>query len=193
MNFSGVKELMLQKFREELPAYLTYHNLAHVLDVLKSTEAIAKSEGVDNEQLTLLLTGALFHDAGFLIGPEDHETASCQIVQSILPGFDYDQNQIDIIEGIIMATKIPQTPHTLLEQIIGDADLDYLGRDDFFTIGNGLYAELKHFGVVSNLTEWNSIQEKFLATHRYHTYTAITSRKEKKRQHLESIRKALGR
>ena len=32
------------------------------------------------------------------------------------------------------ATKIPQTPLTKLEEIICDADLDYLGREDFFEI-----------------------------------------------------------
>ena len=37
------------------------------------------------------------------------------------------KKDIEIICGIIMATKIPQRPKNYLEEIICDADLNYLG------------------------------------------------------------------
>ena len=191
MNFNGVKKMMLQKLKDELPSHLTYHNLSHVLDVIKVTEETAKSEGIKGDNLTLLRTAALFHDSGFIEGPKNHEEVSCNIAQKILPQFDYTQDQINIIKGIIMATKIPQTPHNHLEKIIGDADLDYLGRDDFYSIGNGLFEELKHFGVITNKTEWNLIQKNFIEAHTYHTPTALTNRDQKKRKHLEAIKAEL--
>ena len=63
---------------------------------------------------------------------------------------------------MIMATKIPQSPRNGLEEIICDADLDYLGRDDFYEIGATLFEELKAYNVLQNEREWNRIQVKFL-------------------------------
>jgi hypothetical protein len=92
---------------------------------------------------------------------------------------------------MIMATKIPQTPNNHLEQILADADLDYLGRDDFFTIGNKLYDELAMFGIITNERDWNLLQERFLESHNYHTATAISSRNAKKQQNLDIIKSKL--
>ena len=88
---------------------------------------------------------------------------------------------------MIMATKIPQTPNTLLEQIICDADLDYLGRSDFFTIANLLFNELREMKIISDEKEWDRIQVKFLKGHRYFTTTNITTRKPQKLHHLKML------
>lgn len=191
MNFEGVERMMLQKLKEELPSYLTYHNLSHVLDVLNAVEFIGKSEGIKGENMILLKTSAIFHDSGFIVGPLNHEQVSCGIAQDILPKYDYTQRQIDIIKGIIMATKIPQSPNNHLEQIIGDADLDYLGRDDFFIIGDGLFEELKHFDLLKTEQEWNKLQLNFLEAHSYHTRTAIANRDSKKQKNLKTVKTKL--
>jgi uncharacterized protein len=191
MDFESVKKMMLRKLKVELPAFLTYHNLSHVLDVLESAENIGRSEGVSGEDMILLKTAALFHDSGFIKGPQNHEEASCEIAQKILPDFGYTQHQVDIVNGIILATKIPQMPHNHLEDIIGDADLDYLGRDDFFSIGNGLFEELKYFGVLRTETEWNELQRNFIEAHSYHSKTSLANRELKKQKHLKAIKAKL--
>lgn len=191
MRFSPLKKMVLKKLKNELPTHLSYHNINHTIDVVESAERIAKAEGVNNKDLKLLKTAALLHDSGFIDGPQDHEKRSCEIAQDIAPQFNYTQDQIDVIKGMIMATKIPQSPKTHLEQIIGDADLDYLGRDDFYTIGQGLFLELKHFGIVKNEHEWNKTQEKFLETHTYHTHTAKSTRTAQKNKHLNEIKQKL--
>jgi hypothetical protein len=89
---------------------------------------------------------------------------------------------------MIMATRIPQTPHNLLEEILADADLDYLGRDDFFIIGNRLYDELAMYGIVNDRYDWNRLQVRFLENHHYFTQTAIRMRKAKKEEHLQLIK-----
>jgi hypothetical protein len=86
-----------------------------------------------------------------------------------------------------MATKIPQTPQTQLERILCDADLDYLGRDDFFSIGSRLFEEMKGRGFVESEREWNLIQKTFLESHRYHTAFSRANREEMKQQHLQEI------
>ena len=95
--------------------------------------------------------------------------------------------EIEKICGMIMATRIPQSPKTHLEQILADADLDYLGRDDFYTIGDKMYKELG----LGHRDEWNEMQLKFLERHTYFTQTALALRDAKKKKHLDQIREQL--
>lgn len=191
MDYQAVNKVIIQKLQEELPEHLSYHSVAHVLDVIESAIQIAAGEGISGDALVLLKTAALFHDTGFLFGAKDHEQKSCEIAETYLPGFGYDQEQISRIKGMIMATKIPQMPQDHLEQILADADLDYLGRDDFFTIGDKLYDELAMFGIITNERDWNLLQERFLESHNYHTATAISTRNAKKQENLDIIKSKL--
>lgn len=86
-----------------------------------------------------------------------------------------------------MATKIPQTPLSKLEEIICDADLDYLGRDDFYPTSNLIFLELKAQGFVTAENEWNLTQIKFFKQHRFFTSTTKKLRQQKKQLHLEMI------
>lgn len=193
MKYNKIYAVIIDLLKEKLPEHLSYHSVGHIKDVIKSSEQIAISENVKPEELTLLKTAALFHDTGFLYGAKDHEEKSCEIAQTYLPDFDYSQHQIDLIKGMIMATKIPQRPQNHLEQILADADLDYLGRDDFFTIGDQLYEELSMFGIISSEYDWNLLQEKFLENHHFFTNTAINSRNLKKQENLNIIKAKLSK
>ncbi len=191
MEFKKVKAFILKKLKKELPKNLTYHSAEHIKDVYRSAKLLAKMEGVDGEDLTLLLTAVLFHDSGFLWQQYEHERVSCEIVREYLPAYEYTHEQIERICGMIMATKIPQTPHNKLEEIICDADLDYLGRDDFFKIGNGLYEELCMYGMLNNETDWNKLQSRFLEKHKYFTASAKKLRKEKKQEYIDMVKAKL--
>jgi len=191
MQFQKAKKFIVGKLKKELPAHLSYHSVDHIMDVYNAAEDIAAKEGVQGEDLTLLLTAALFHDSGFLQGAAEHEQKSCDIARTYLPGYGYTDEQIEKICGMIMATKLPQTPHNLLEEIICDADLDYLGRDDFFPIGDKLFSELSMYGIIHNEIEWDRLQVKFLEAHHYFTKTSLSLRKEQKEQHLQLLRSKL--
>ena len=190
MQFNEAKIFILSKLKKELPKYLSYHSIAHIKDVYQAAEMIANAEGVKGEEKKLLLTAALFHDSGFLIQQKDHERISCDIAAEFLPGFGYSAPQIKKIAGMIMATKIPQKPHTPLEEIICDADLDYLGRDDFFKIGDTLFAEINMYSFMDE-DQWNQLQVDFMGKHHYFTSTAIKLRKEKKEMNLQLVRSKL--
>jgi len=188
MQFEKVKKFILAKLRKGLPKNLTYHSLGHIKDVYKAAESIAEMESVEGEDYTLLLTAVLFHDSGFLIQQKEHERIGCDLAKEYLPEYGYNAKQIETICGMIMATRIPQTPHNKLEKIICDADLDYLGRDDFFKIGNYLFDELCMYGIISTENEWNKLQVRFLEGHRYFTTSAKKLRKAKKEEHLALIK-----
>ena len=191
MQFQKAKKYINDRQRKELPEPLTYHSVAHVKDVYEAAERLAKAEGIAGEDLTLLLTAVMYHDCGFMVQSKEHEMIGCDIARESLPRFDYTPEQIERICGMIMATRIPQTPHNLLEEIIADADLDYLGRDDFWSIGNRLFTELQIYGIIRTEDEWNSLQLKFLEQHHYFTATAINSRKKKKDEYVAILKKGL--
>jgi hypothetical protein len=87
-----------------------------------------------------------------------------------------------------MSTKLPPRPGDLLEQIICDSDLDYLGRSDFIPVSNTLYEELKAQDKITSLNDWNRLQVKFISGHQYFTGTARRLREVNKKLQIERIR-----
>jgi len=192
MDIEKAEKFIVDLLDTQLSSTLYYHGLHHTLDVLNAAMILADEEGVeDRSDLKLLKTAALFHDSGFVNTYKNHEEEGCRIANVHLSLFGYSQGEIKKICGMIMATKIPQTPTTILEQILCDADLDYLGRDDFEPIAASLFEELKARKLVENETTWNVIQVKFLESHRYHTKSAINKREVQKQKRLIELRKLI--
>jgi uncharacterized protein len=187
MRFYSAIKHVLRKLQTELPSWLEYHDVDHVRDVYRMSRFIGRAEGLSEYDLKLLLTAAILHDSGFTIGSEKHEERSCEIAKEILPQYGYTHEDISRIERMIMATSIPHKPLSHIEKIICDADLDYLGREDFIERGDRLYRELQYLKVVNDRHSWNKIQEKFLLQHQYFTETAISARQSTKQAHLEQI------
>ncbi len=187
-QFADLQEFILDKLEKELPDYLYYHNYKHTIDVVNQAELIGYGEGVSDEEILLLKTAALFHDSGHIISYQNHEYYGCQIAKEILPKYNYTQEQIDKICELIMATELPPRPKNLLERIMCDADLDYLGRADFIPVSNTLYEELKAQNKINDLNTWNKIQVKFLTSHQYFTNTANKLREVNKEKQIERIK-----
>lgn len=191
MDHRAAKAFILAKLKNELPARRTYHSLAHTLDVYAAAIDIGEHEGVTGEDMVLLTTAAVFHDSGFILQDLEHEEASCRLVREHLPQWGFTGPQIERICAMIMATRIPQSPHDKLSRILCDADLDYLGRADFFSIGHTLFEELRAYGVLTTERQWNEIQDRFLSHHHYHTHTNKVQREPLKQDHLAQVRRRL--
>ncbi len=189
MNYHAAKAFILDKLDRELSDRLSYHGLHHTLDVLYITEELCYFEKVNPYDMMLLKTAALFHDSGFTINNKEHEQLGCQLAKAHLPLYDYTPMEIERICGMIMATKIPQSPQNRLEQILCDADLDYLGRDDFYTIGATLFEELKAYNVLQTEEAWNRLQVNFLEKHTFFTKTNLRRRARKKQLYLDELKK----
>ncbi len=189
MDYRAAKQFILNKLRSELSDQLYYHGLHHMLDVLRTATYLCASEGVQGHDLTLVKTAALFHDAGFVKNKHaGHEVEGCSLVRQALPEFGYSSSDIETICGMIMATKIPQSPHNLLEAIICDADLDYLGREDFYPIGDTLFEEMQAYHLIGDAQAWNRLQVSFLSAHSFHTRTNRQLREPLKQQHLKELK-----
>jgi class 3 adenylate cyclase len=190
-QFADLHEIILEKLEIELPEYLYYHNYKHTIDVVNQAELIGYGERVSDEEILLLKTAGLFHDAGHTISYQNHEYYGCQMAKEMLPKYNYTEDQIDKICEIIMATEMPPKPQSLLQRIICDSDLDYLGRVDFIPVSNTLYDELKAQNKMGSLNDWNKIQVKFLTSHQYYTETANKLREVNKEKQIERIKNTI--
>lgn len=180
-----------QMLQTRLLPDLFYHSPAHTRDVLRAALRIGREEGVSPDDLALLGAAALLHDTGFTIAYADHEWHSCAIAHVLLPSLGADTRFIERVCNLIQATRIPQQPFDLLSEILCDADLDYLGRNDFEDISTHLFRELRAYSIVHDATEWDHIQVHFLKNHRYHRPLMRELREWKKREHLDNIRERL--
>jgi len=179
------------KLESELPNWLFYHSPYHTENVLKKAIFIAGKEGVLEQDLFLLKVAALYHDTGFTVQKEEHEEISCRIATKELEEFGLTNNEIEVICGMIRATRIPQQPKTKLEMILADADLEYLGTNDFKVHGDKLYKELLHYQPDLNEQKWNEIQYQFLNNHNYHTNYCKLHREPQKLKNIMSLQEKI--
>jgi ligand-binding sensor domain-containing protein/class 3 adenylate cyclase len=193
INYYKAERFIMKKLEAELSSKLHYHSIEHTLDVVKAVERIALSENVTDEGLFLLKTAASYHDAGFVEQYDKNEPVGVRMANEILPKYGYTPEHIEIIKKLIFVTSVPHQPTNLLEEIICDADLDYLGRDDFHQIADKLRLELREHGKINSDRAWDEIQVRFLEQHCYFTQTSLKTRLPKKLQNLEEIKERLKR
>ncbi len=187
IQFTDIQEIILDMLEKELPDYLFYHNVKHTVDVVTEVELIGWGEGCSDEEILILKTAGLFHDVGHTVAYDNHEYHGTIIAKEMLPKYNYSPEQIEKICSIIMSTKLPPKPTNLLEDIICDSDLDYLGRSDFIPVSNTLFEELKAQNKMGSLNDWNKIQVKFISGHQYFTKTARSLREVNKQLQIERI------
>ena len=192
MDFEHARKSILTRLKSGLSEKLYYHDIKHTLDVEKAAIRLAKLEGIKGESLILLRTAVLFHDSGYLFHTSENEYLGIGLAQKELPKYGYSKNQITIISNIIKATTKDETPSTLLEKIMCDADHDYLGRVDYSHLAKKLRRELDELGHHMNDKEWVEFQLNYLEdTHAYYTQTAINIRQKGKEKRINELKQEL--
>lgn len=193
LKFEQISERIMSILEKQINGTLSYHNVGHTREVLANVQRIAKEEGITDERTLLLMKlAALFHDTGFIYVYKDHEEKSFEFAREELKGYNLTNEEINMIGGMIMATKIPQSPRNHYEQIICDADLDYLGRDDFDVISNNLKKEVLLYGIAQTEAEWEERQIRFIEAHQYFTESCRKGRDPQKLERLKLLKTKAG-
>lgn len=175
-----------------LPAALTYHDVRHTFDiVLPAARRYAAAEGLDRRQRGLVSVAAAFHDTGFAERYEGHEAVSADVAGRTLGTLGFAAADIDAVRRMILATRVPQAPETLAEMVLADADLDVLGREDFWEANLDLRRELAQRGEAYTDDEWLERQIAFVEAHRYFTAAARKARGRQERANLARLRSLL--
>ncbi len=168
-----------------------YHNLHHTGKVVNAAMEIAKHYPLSEEDQFVLLSAAWFHDVGYFDDITNHEEKSAKQAQLFLQSEGVSQEIIDRVTNCILATKMPQQPKNLVEQILCDADLFHLGTEDFSKNNKKIREEckmLQHRYFTKK--DWSAKSIYFLKSHQYHTEYArkmLNSGKEKNKENLEAI------
>lgn len=193
-DYSQAIAYSLNRLEKELSPKLAYHNLWHTVeDVIPACARIARHIGISEEEMRLLEIAAAFHDIGYTESFTTHEIVGVRIAVQVLPDYGFSSREIETIMGLIIATRLPQSPRTLLEEILADADLDVLGRDDFFPRSEDLRQEWTSFGREVELKQWQEGQLLLLKSHDYFTAAARLLRNEMKESHIASLEETLQR
>lgn len=186
-NKQSMKNFVISLLKARLSDFYYYHNYEHTLYVIEKALEIGLHEKCTDDELELVTIAAMWHDTGYITTYKDHENESCKLARHYLPGYDVSAPDIAKICGMIMATKIPQTPKTKLEEILADADLEYLGSPNFEIKADRLFKELQRLNPSLTTSEWNQSQISFLQKHHYFTGFCRENRESIKQLHLNKL------
>ncbi len=186
-NKQTMKDFVISLLKANLSGFYFYHNYEHTLYVIEKAVEIGLHEKCTNEELELVTIAAMWHDTGYIKTYKNHEEVSCKLARHYLPGYDVPAADIAKISGMIMATEIPQTPKTKLEEILADADLEYLGSSCFELKADSLFRELQHLNPSLTATEWKQAQISFLQKHHYFTRFCKENRESIKQMYLNKL------
>lgn len=192
MDFDAAKSYALDFLKINAGSRFHYHNKDHTLDVFNAISYIAASEKVSRDDTILLKVAALYHDLGILIKYDTHEDESIKICNLMLPGFGFSDNEIEKINHYIEDTHLASAPKTELGKLLRDADLDYLGRDDYFIISDKLKAEWEALEIRKySFIDWYKFQMEFMTNHDYYSDAAKNARDEGKALNIKKISELL--
>jgi len=192
-----IAEAMIYVNKLLLPLeWLYYHQYNHSLEVMERCVYLWKKEKLDDEKLEILALAGLFHDTGFIIQYDDNEYIWAKIARNYLTSILYQEEKIKIIERLILATKPSYLePKDILEEIIKDADLDNLWREDFFEKNEKMKKELETIKKIKlKDPDWDHASLVLLNEHKYYTESQKEEREWKKienRKMLEEMLKEL--
>ena len=137
------------------------------------------------------MTAAYFHDLGYTEQHDEHELVSARIASEVLPRFGFSELQVQAIKNMILATRLPQSPHNLCAEILADADLDILGTDEMFKRNSDLRRELEFVGKRFSDNEWFQNQLQFLTDHNYFTDSTSKLRNSGKLRNIQKLKEIL--
>jgi predicted metal-dependent HD superfamily phosphohydrolase len=168
----------------------SYHNLAHTRNVVANAGKIAHYYKLDDKEFFIASAAAWYHDTGYQIGGgKDHEEHGASMAEIFLLAKGVDQPTVEAIKNCILATKLPQAPQTLLEQIICDADLFHLGTEEFREQNKQVRKEMEHrLGKKISKHDWRLGTIKLFESHQYHTDYAHTFLDPVKQKNLEKLK-----
>jgi uncharacterized protein len=191
-DFEGAIDYAIGRLRSELSPHYKYHNLWHTQhEVMPAALKFARMCQADEADIQLLAVAAAFHDIGFIEVKKNHELTGARIVAQVLPDFGFSSSQIETIIGLILATRLPQNPRTMLEECMADADMDVLGRDDFVDRNRCLRDEMANAGNHFSDQVWLKEQLDFAQSHTYFTAAARTLRDEYKKRNITVLQQHL--
>ena len=187
---AAAREFATNIFQYKVSKSFKYHNLDHTRQVVRAAEEMADYYQLSPEDRNAVLIAAWFHDTGFANGEsKGHEATSVEMATSFLKEHHADPLLIEKVAKSIEATKMPQTPGPLIEQIVCDADLFHLGTDEFKIKNEELRQELAEIAKEDlPKKKWRKMNINFMENHKYFTDYGKRKLQPIKEKHIEELK-----
>jgi predicted metal-dependent HD superfamily phosphohydrolase len=187
-----IKQYVTSFFHTHANDKLIYHNLGHTENVVNAAIEIANHYRLSDLDYFVVVTAAWFHDIGYYTDPSRHEEKGAEEAAAFLKRQGIDETTIQTVANCIRATKLPQSPATLLEKIVADADLFHLGTSRFTDTNKAMRKEfIELHNIDISKEEWRIKTIRLLESHHYHTDYAQLLLNDAKAKHLEKLREKL--
>lgn len=181
-------------FSKHISDKYVYHDFQHTKYVVQGVNKIGEGFKLSEKDLEILQLAAWFHDTGYNKGREQHEERSCQYAQAYLEEQDYSEEDLQQVLKCIMATKVPQNPENLLEEIICDADLSHLGNNFYWDRCTRVRQELLLTqNIIMSEQEWLDFEINFITGHEYKTSIARSLYNGQKKKHIKQLKRQRSR
>lgn len=183
-----IQDHVEQLFKAPGASNLLYHNVTHTQKVVEAATQIANHYALDDHDFFIVITAAWFHDIGYLHATAGHEEIGADEAAALLTRLDVNTGIIEKVKHCILATKLPQHPTNLLEEIMCDADLFHFGTDDFEENNKLMRKEAKllyHKDFTKE--QWRNKTIELLKAHNYFTEYCRNTLNAKKQEHLEEL------
>src|SRR6187402_496908 len=165
-----IKQYVLHYFESHHDPQLIYHDVKHTRDVVANATRIANHYQLSDEDFFVVIAAAWFHDTGYFTDKINHEAAGAQLAAEHLKKLNVHEPVIEKVKGCIMATKMPQNPTGLLQEIVCDADLFHLGTEAFADRSKLMRKEVeisRHIEI--DKQAWREKTIELLQSHHYFT------------------------
>ncbi|MHA6727522.1 Pycsar system effector family protein [Chryseobacterium sp. A301] len=193
MDYSVLLQKAAQFSQDFLEQYdltkLRFHNEIHLKEVVEASRKMAMHYSLSERDTAIVGLASYFHDLGYCqVGKQGHELRGTEIAQKFLEGESADPEFISEVKNCILATKMPQEPKNLLEEIVCDADLFHFGKDWFEYRNKLLQQEAKACGAEFSKEDWRASTIALMERHRYHTDYAKQNLEPKKMENLQMLK-----
>jgi adenylate cyclase len=187
LHYEDLESEILVKIENEIPKNIYFHDSQRAKELCIKVELFALSEQIPDEEILNLKTAALFHEVGFIHGYNDRFNFAMDKAREILPVFGYRPEQIEAICKLICSINIPPAPKNKFEEILNDANLDYLAKQDFKEQSLNFYKELVEYNLVTDMIEWYKYQIELLTKYDFFTQSANKMAEVKRKDQIKEV------
>ena len=187
----AARNYVTEIFTHQVKPELVFHSLNHTEDVVEACSYMASHYELNEEDRMILMLSAWFHDTGYTTGEAiGHENKSIELATNFLTRQGVDERIIQKVTSAIEATRMPQSPVSLVEKILCDGDLYHLATEDYKAKSQLLRQEREWLlGQDISKKDWNRNNVEFLENHKYFTTYGQEHLESKKLNNLNSLDK----
>ena len=171
IKLQDIEEMITKMFDDEAPPNLYFHNSSMVKNISIHVELLSRAENLPDEEFINLKLASVFLLTGYISDYEKPMEASLRLVEEILPGYGFNQENVDSTKKIIR-NCFTGHQESLTDNILHDARYDYLGRVDYMKLTEKLLRERTEYGKHPDNKTWIEFQQKQLSDHQFLTNTA---------------------